>query len=127
MRGGSHQMHRRLRVSALAVLAVAAVVVAAGAAFAATALKKADVKQVAIATPAKPSDYGWNQQGYNGAKAAAASVGAKFVAQTNIGYDKTKAVLRQITQGFASFSIRHTSGYSTTASRNAVQFNGPLT
>ncbi|HLB17595.1 MAG TPA: hypothetical protein VK613_00545, partial [Gaiellaceae bacterium] len=98
-------MHRRLPVSVLAVLAALAVVIAAGAAFAATAGKKADVKQVAIATPAKPSDYGWNQQGYNAAKAAAASVGAKFVAQTNIGYDKTESVLRQLAQGGAGFIV----------------------
>src|SRR6266404_3591405 len=111
MRGGSHQMHRRLPVSALAVLAAVAVVIAAGAAFAATTVKKADVKQVAIATPAKPSDYGWNQQGYNAAKAAATSIGAKFVAQTNIGYDKTEAVLRQLAQGGAGFIVAHASGY----------------
>src|SRR5256714_1221812 len=126
MRGGSHQMHRRLPVTALAVLAATAVVIAAGAAFAATAVKKAAVKQVAIATPAKPSDYGWNQQGYNAAKAAAASVGAKFVAQTNIGYDKTEAVLRQLAQGGAGFIVAHASGYDTAASRIAVQLKVPI-
>src|SRR5436190_1472439 len=126
MRGGSHQMHRRLPVTALAVLAAIAVVIAAGAAFAATAVKKAGVKQVAIATPAKPSDYGWNQQGYNAAKAAAASIGAKFVAQTNIGYDKTEAVLRQLAQGGAGFIVAHASGYDTVASRIAVQYKVPV-
>ena len=119
-------MHRRLPVTALAVLAAIAVVIAAGAAFAATAVKKAGVKQVAIATPAKPSDYGWNQQGYNAAKAAASSVGAKFVAQTNIGYDKTEAVLRQLAKGGAGFIIAHASGYDTAASRIAVQLKVPI-
>jgi basic membrane protein A len=119
-------MHRRLPVTALAFLAAVAVVVAAGAAFAATAVKKADVKQVAIATPAKPSDYGWNQQGYNAAKAAAATAGAKFVAQTNIGYDRTEAVLRQLAQGGADFIIAHASGYDTIASRIAIQYKVPI-
>ncbi len=119
-------MHRRLPVSVLAVLAAVAVVIAAGAAFAATAAKKADVKQVAIATPAKPSDYGWNQQGYNAAKAAAASVGAKFVAQTNIGYDKTESVLRQLAQGGAGFIVAHASGYDTVASRIAIKYKVPI-
>src|SRR5712691_1741012 len=126
MRGGSHQMHRRLPVSALAVLAAVAVVIAAGAAFAATTDKKASVKQVAIATPSKPSDYGWNQQGYNAAKAAAVSVGAKFQAVTNIGYDKTEAVLRQLAQGGAGFIVAHASGYDTVASRIAVQYKVPI-
>jgi simple sugar transport system substrate-binding protein len=84
------------------------------------------VKQVAIATPAKPSDYGWNQQGYNAAKAAAASVSAKFVAQTNIGYDKTESVLRQLAQGGADFIIAHASGYDTIASRIATQYKVPI-
>ena len=119
-------MHRRLPVTALAVLAAIAVVIAAGAAFAATAVKKAGVKQVAIATPAKPSDYGWNQQGYNAAKAAASSVGAKFVAQTNIGYDKTEAVLRQLAQGGAGFIVAHASGYDTVASRIAIKYKVPI-
>src|SRR5437764_2055115 len=119
-------MHRRLPVTALAVLAAAAVAVAAGAAFAATATKNGTVKQVAIATPAKPSDYGWNQQGYNAAKAAAASVSAKFVAQTNIGYDKTESVLRQLAQGGADFIVAHASGYDTIASRIATQYKVPI-
>ena len=119
-------MHRRLPVTAFAVLAAAAVAVAAGAAFAATAAKNGTVKQVAIATPAKPSDYGWNQQGYNAAKAAAASVSAKFVAQTNIGYDKTESVLRQLAQGGADFIVAHASGYDTIASRIATQYKVPI-
>jgi basic membrane protein A and related proteins len=119
-------MHRRLPVTVLAGLAVVAVVVAAGAAFAATAAKKGTVKQVAIATPAKPSDYGWNQQGYNAAKTAAAGVGAKFVAQTNIGYDKTESVLRQLAQGGADFIIAHASGYDTVAARIAQQLKVPV-
>ena len=119
-------MHRRLPVTVLAGLAAVAVVVAAGAAFAATAAKKGSVKQVAIATPAKPSDYGWNQQGYNAAKTAAAGVGAKFVAQTNIGYDKTESVLRQLAQGGADFIIAHASGYDTVAARIAQQLKVPV-
>lgn len=119
-------MHRRLPVTVLAGLVAVAVVVAAGAAFAATAAKKGTVKQVAIATPAKPSDYGWNQQGYNAAKTAAAGVGAKFVAQTNIGYDKTESVLRQLAQGGADFIIAHASGYDTVAGRIAQQLKVPV-
>ncbi len=119
-------MHRRLPVTVFAGLAAVAVVVAAGAAFAATAAKKGSVRQVAIATPAKPSDYGWNQQGYNAAKTAAGGVGAKFVAQTNIGYDKTESVLRQLAQGGADFIIAHASGYDTVAARIAQQLKVPV-
>ncbi len=82
--------------------------------------------KVAFASPAKQSDYGWNQQGYKGAKAAAASVGAKFQAVTNIGYDKTDVVLRQLAQGGASFIVAHASGYDTVATRIARQYKVPV-
>ncbi len=81
--------------------------------------------KVAIATPAKASDYGWNQQGLNGAKAAAATNGAKLHEVTNIGYNKTENVLRQLAQGGADFIIAHASGYDTIAARIAQQYNVP--
>jgi simple sugar transport system substrate-binding protein len=110
----------------LAGLTAVAVAIAAGAALAATAAHKANLTQVAIATPAKPNDYGWNQQGYNAAKTAAASAGASFKAVTGIGYDKTESVLRQLAQGGASFIIAHASGYDTIAARIGVQYKVPV-
>ena len=119
-------MHKRLP-GARVVAAVAAVaLVAAGTAYATGALHAAKVTKVAFASPAKQSDYGWNQQGYKGAKAAAASVGAKFQAVTNIGYDKTDVVLRQLAQGGASFIVAHASGYDTVATRIAKQYKVPV-
>jgi len=109
------------------VATVAAVaLVAAGAAYATGALHAGKVTKVAFASPAKQSDYGWNQQGYKGAKAAADSVGAKFQAVTNIGYDKTDVVLRQLAQGGASFIVAHASGYDTVATRIAKQYKVPV-
>jgi len=84
------------------------------------------VKQVAIATPAKAERLRLEPAGIQRGQAAAASVGAKFVAQTNIGYDKTEAVLRQLAQGGAGFIVAHASGYDTAASRIAVQLKVPI-
>src|SRR6059036_2536799 len=109
-------------VVAIAVVAL----VGAGTAYATSALRTGKVTKVAFASPAKQSDYGWNQQGYLGAKAAAASVGAKFQAVTNIGYDKTDVVLRQLAQGGASFIVAHASGYDTVATRIAKQYKVPV-
>ncbi len=100
-------------------------VLAAGAAYAATT-HAGKVTNVAIATPAKTSDYGWNQQGVNSAKAAAAASGAKLQVITNIGYDKTDVVLRQLAKGGANFIIAHASGYDTVASRIAQQYKVPI-
>ncbi len=71
-------MHLRPGPIRGAAALVAVGLVVGGAAFAGTAHRTATVTQVAIATPAKANDYGWNQQGVNAAKAAAASAHAKL-------------------------------------------------
>jgi simple sugar transport system substrate-binding protein len=45
---------------------------------------------------------------------------------TNIGYDKTDVVLRQLAQGGASFIVAHASGYDTVATRIAKQYKVPV-
>jgi basic membrane protein A and related proteins len=116
--------HRR---GAWAVLAVAAVcLLAAGTAFAAKELTQAKVTKVGFASPAKASDYGWNEQGYKGAQAAALKNGAKFQAVTNIGYDKTEVVLRQLITSGSKFIVAHASGYDTIAARLAKQYKVPM-
>ena len=118
----------RSRVPGVRVVSVvvAVALVAAGAAYAAGALKSGKVTVVGIATPAKIVDYGWNQQGYNGAKAAAAANGAKFTSITNVGYDKTDVVLRQLIKSGANFIVAHASGYDTIATRLAQQYKVPM-
>jgi simple sugar transport system substrate-binding protein len=80
---------------------------------------------IAIATPAKTNDYGWNAQGYDGAKAAAAATGAKVDLVQDIGYDKTDAVLRQLALTKPTLLIAHASGYDTSAQRTAEQYKVP--
>jgi len=119
-------MQKRL-VGARVVLALAVLaLVGAGTAYATGTLHSAKVTKVAFASPAKQSDYGWNQQGYRAAKAAAAANGATFQAVTNIGYDKTDVVLRQLAQGGAKFIVAHASGYDTVATRIARQYKVPV-
>jgi basic membrane protein A and related proteins len=116
---------RRTRARILAAAAILALAVG-GAAYAGTALQAASVKVVAIATPAQTNDYGWNSQGVANAKAAAAAFGAKVTSVTNIGYDKTDVVLRQLAKSGANFIIAHASGYDTVASRIAQQYKVPI-
>jgi simple sugar transport system substrate-binding protein len=119
-------MHKRLPGARVFAAVAVVALVGAGTAWATGALGTAKVTKVAFASPAKQSDYGWNQQGYKAAQAAAASVGAKFQAVTNIGYDKTDVVLRQLAQGGASFIVAHASGYDTVATRIARQYKVPV-
>src|ERR1700680_4278589 len=80
---------------------------------------------VAIATPAKTSDYGWNSQGVAGLQAAAASYGLKVKVVQNIGYNNTPSVLRQLAQSGAGLIIAHASGYDPQAQKIPHQFKVP--
>jgi basic membrane protein A and related proteins len=120
-------MQIRVPRAGLAVVAlVVAVLGIATAVGAAAATKSGKVTKVGFASPAKASDYGWNAQGYNGAKAAASATGASFDPITNIGYDKTDVVLRQLVQQGANFIVAHASGYDTIAARLAQQYKVPM-
>jgi len=110
---------------ALAVLLVGATCSGA-AAYAATTARTDKVTQVAIATPAKDNDYGWDQQGGKGAPGAAKTYGAKLNSITGIGYDKTDTVLRQLAKGGAGLIIAHASGYDTIAQRIGQQLKVPI-
>jgi basic membrane protein A and related proteins len=119
-RGVRMQMRRGLVV----IAALVAASVAATGANAHTASQQ-KVTTVAIATPAKTSDYGWNAQGVAGAAAAAKAVGAKLTQVTNVGYDNTETVLRQLAQKKPGLLIAHASGYDPIAVRIAQQTGVP--
>ena len=117
-------MGRRMRVSGLAgfllVAAAALVVVAGGAASAQKVVK------VGFASPEKPTDYGWNQQGYIGAKKAAAVNGAKVLDATGSGYENVEPNLRRLAQQGADLIIAHASGYNSAAPAIAEEFKVPV-
>jgi len=81
---------------------------------------------VAIATPAKTNDYGWNAQGVNGLKAAAKPYGLKVHVVQDIGYNNTTAVLRQLALTHPGLIVAHASGYDTNAQRVAQQYHVPM-
>ena len=114
-------MHeRQIHVRRLLALAVA---VALGAASAAHA---AEVKKLAILTPEEPTDYGWNQQGYDAAKAVAAQYKLDFLPATGLGYGDVRATLRELAQDGASLMIAHASGYNTAAPEIGAETHVPV-
>lgn len=119
-------MQIRVRGARAIAIVAAVALLGTGTAYAAAAFSSGKVAKIGFASPAKASDYGWNQQGYNGAKAAAAATGAKLQAITNIGYDKTDVILRQLIQGGANFIVAHASGYDTIAARLAQKYKVPM-
>jgi simple sugar transport system substrate-binding protein len=100
--------------------------VAAGTVSARTVRAEAKVTKIAIALPAKPLDYGWNQQGLLAAQSVSSAVGAKLTTLSNIGYNNTEALLAQLAQGGAQLIIAHASGYDTAAQQVAERYHVPV-
>jgi len=84
------------------------------------------VLKMGIIAPEKGNDFGWNQQGVDGAKAAAASVGATIEVADGAGYDDPGPILRQLADGGAQFIIAQASGYNTAAPKFAAENNIPV-
>jgi basic membrane protein A len=96
--------------------AAAAITVLAGApAFA------AEVKSIAIVTPEQGADFGWNQQGVDGARNAAKEKGVKFIAAQGMGYGDIRPTLRELADDGAGLIIAHAGGYATEAAEIATE------
>ena len=121
------QLTSRRLASGLAGLALAGGLVAYAAGSAASAAGGTKVTSVAIATPAKLNDYGWNAQGVAGLEAAAKAMGIKTVKVVpNIGYPTTPAVLQSLAAAHYGMIVAHASGYDTQAKQVAKQYKVPM-
>ncbi len=86
----------------------------------------ADVKSIAILTPEEGTDFGWNQQGIEAAKAAGEKEGVKVVVAQNLGYGDVRPTLRELAEGGASLMIAHASGYNTAAPEVGAELKVPV-
>jgi len=86
----------------------------------------AEVKKLAILTPEDPTDFGWNQQGFDAAKAVAAKYGLEFMPATGLGYGDVHPQLRELADDGASLMIAHASGYNTAAPEIGAEKNVPV-
>ncbi len=85
----------------------------------------AEVKKLAILTPEEPTDYGWNQQGFDAAKAVAAKYNLQFMPATGLGYGDVRPTLRELSGDGANLIIAHASGYNTAAAEVAAETKVP--
>ena len=86
----------------------------------------AEVKSIAVLTPEDPTDYGWNQQGFDAAKAVAEKYGLEFIPATGLGYGDVRPTLRELAGDGASLMIAHASGYNTAAPEIAEETGVPV-
>jgi len=86
----------------------------------------AEVTSIAILTPEAGTDFGWNQQGIEAAKAAAAAEGVEVVVAENLGYGDVRPTLRELAEDGASLIIAHASGYNTAAPEIGAELGVPV-
>ena len=82
---------------------------------AAASASAAEVTALAIMLPEEPTDFGWNQQAFEAAKAVAAKYHLQFMPAAGLGYGDVHAELRELADDGASLIIAHASGYNTAA------------
>jgi basic membrane protein A and related proteins len=85
-----------------------------------------EIDKIAIVAPEKANDYGWNQQGVEGARKAAESIGADIEVADGAGYEDVTPILRQLADGGADFIIAQASGYNTAAPEVAQETEVPV-
>jgi simple sugar transport system substrate-binding protein len=135
-------MHGRFRWlgGAVAVVALAGAVAACGSSSSSTSASSSSststtgtssglkFTSVAIATPAKTNDYGWNAQGVNGLTQAAGGFGLHVKVVQNIGYNNTDSVLRELANSSPKpgLVIAHASGFDTSAQKISQETGVPM-
>lgn len=86
----------------------------------------AEVNTIAILTPEEGTDYGWNQQGVDAAKAAGEAAGVEVIVAQGLGYGDVRPTLRELAEDGANLMIAHASGYNTAAPEIAKELNVPV-
>lgn len=128
---GSHRGGARALTAVLAVAGIIALGACAGRGAETPATSAGDtdgsrsVARIAIVTPEKESDHGWNQQGLRAAEAAAEQRGIALDAHTNVGYDNTESILTQVAGGDVDLIIAHASGFNAAGHRVGQQTGVP--
>ena len=85
-----------------------------------------EIHALAIMMPEEPTDYGWNQQGFEAAKAVAAKFHLKFMPATGLGYGDVRAELRELADDGAGLIIAHGAGYNTAAPEIGAEKHVPV-
>lgn len=117
--------------AALAVVTVAGLLLTAGCSVrggspdAEAPIASHEVQKIAIVTPEKESDYGWNQRGIWAAQEVTEELGIELDDHSNAGYDNTETILTQVAESGNDLVIAHASGFNTVGHRVGVATGVP--
>ena len=103
-------MTNRTTKSAVRLISALALVAGLG-----TSAMAEEITSMAILTPETGTDFGWNQQGIDGAKAAGDALGVDVIVAENLGYGDVRPTLRELAEEKPGLIIAHASGYNTAA------------
>ncbi|MDZ5696565.1 putative B6 ABC transporter substrate-binding protein [Chelativorans sp. M5D2P16] len=85
-----------------------------------------EIDSIAILTPEEGTDFGWNQQGIESAKAAGEATGVEVIVAQGLGYGDVRPTLRELAEEGAGLLIAHASGYNTSAPEIAEELGVPV-
>ncbi len=85
-----------------------------------------EVTSIAVLVPEQGTDYGWNQQGVDAARAVAEEMGLEFMPAEGLGYGDVRPTLRELAEDGASLMIAHASGYNTAGPEIAAETGVPV-
>jgi len=85
-----------------------------------------EIDTIAVLTPEAGTDYGWNQQGVDAARAAAEAAGLKIIVADGLGYGDVRAPMRELAAEGADLLIAHASGYNTAGPEIAEETGVPV-
>jgi basic membrane protein A len=86
----------------------------------------AELTSIAVLTPEQGTDFGWNQQGVEAAKAAGAMKGVEVIVAEGLGYGDVRPTMRELAADGAGLLIAHASGYNTAAPEIAAETGVPV-
>jgi simple sugar transport system substrate-binding protein len=95
-----------MALSALVAVGLAAVV---------TGAQAQEIDAIAVLVPEQGTDYGWNQQGVDAARAVGEAMGLEVIAAEGLGYGDVRPTLRELAAEGADLMIAHASGYNSAA------------
>ena len=94
--------------------------------FAASGAFAQEIDSIAVLTPEAGTDFGWNQQGVDAARAAAEAMGLEIVVADGLGYGDVRAPMRELAGEGVDLMIAHASGYNTAGPEIAEETGVPV-
>lgn len=85
-----------------------------------------EIDTIAVLTPEAGTDFGWNQQGVDAARAAAEALGLEIIVADGLGYGDVRAPMRELAADGADLLIAHASGYNTAGPEIATETGVPV-